>query len=94
MKGRQLTNYTQRFRDGKINFIVATLDPTEYVDIYSLNNTLTHFQNLTFLTDPTIYASWFIKDKWMPFWGQNSFKFLNYFRDKNSMAQIENQLLP
>ena len=67
MKGRQLTNYTQRFRDGKINFIVATFDPTDYVDIYSLNNTLTHFQNLTFLTDPTISASWFINDKWMPF---------------------------
>ena len=48
--------WQQKFRDGKINFIVGNLDPTDYVDIYGLTNPLTHFQNLTFLTDPTIAA--------------------------------------
>ena len=48
--------WQQRFRDGKINFIVGTLDPTDYVDIYGLTNPLTHFQNLTFLTNPSIAA--------------------------------------
>ncbi len=48
--------WQQKFRDGKINFIVGTLDPTDYVNIYGLTNPLTQFQNLTFLTDPTIAA--------------------------------------
>ena len=48
--------WQQKFHDGKINFIVGTLDPTDYVNIYGLTNPLTQFQNLTFLTDPTIAA--------------------------------------
>ncbi|WP_158500451.1 carbohydrate porin [Xenococcus sp. PCC 7305] len=48
--------WQQRFRDGKINFIVGNVDPTDYVDIYGLTNPLTHFQNLTFLTNPSIAA--------------------------------------
>ena len=56
--GWGVTNFFwhQKFRDGKINFIVGNLDPTDYVDIYGLINPFTHFQNLTFLTDPTIAA--------------------------------------
>lgn len=46
--------WQQKFNDGKISFVIGTVDPTDYVDIYGLTNPLTHFQNLAFLTDPSI----------------------------------------
>jgi porin len=51
-----LTNlyWQQRLYKGRISFVAGGVDPTDYVDIYALTNPWTHFQNLVFLTDPTI----------------------------------------
>ncbi|MCP4398129.1 MAG: carbohydrate porin [bacterium] len=51
-----LTNvyWKQLFREGRLQFVVGALDPTDYLDIYGLTNPWTQFSNLVFLTDPTI----------------------------------------
>ena len=46
--------WKQRFLDGRVSLLVGNVDPTDYVDVYGLVNPLTQFQNLAFLTDPTI----------------------------------------
>ncbi|HAC62438.1 MAG TPA: porin [Cyanothece sp. UBA12306] len=46
--------WQQKFNDGKISFVIGKVDPTDYVGIYGLTNPVTHFQNLAFLTDPSI----------------------------------------
>ncbi len=46
--------WQQKFNNGKISFVIGKVDPTDYVGIYGLTNPVTHFQNLAFLTDPTI----------------------------------------
>jgi porin len=54
--GWGLTNlfWKQRLNQGRFSFIAGAVDATDYVDIYGLTNPWTHFQNLAFLTDPTI----------------------------------------
>jgi porin len=51
-----LTNlfWQQKFNEGRLNFVVGQVDPTDYLDIYGLINPQTAFQNLSFLTNPTI----------------------------------------
>jgi porin len=53
-----LTNlyWQQRFDKDRFGFVVGRVDPTDYVDIYALANTLTAFTNLAFSTNPTIAA--------------------------------------
>jgi porin len=53
-----LTNlfWKQRLKQGRINFVVGGVDVTDYLDIYGLINPWTSFQNLIFLTNPTIPA--------------------------------------
>jgi porin len=46
--------WQQRFLDGRITFVAGNVDPSDYVDTYGLNDPQTHFQNLAFLTNPTI----------------------------------------
>ncbi|UCH23201.1 MAG: carbohydrate porin [Deltaproteobacteria bacterium] len=48
--------WQQRFREGEFNFIAGVVDVTDYIDIYGLTNPWTQFQNLVFLTNPTIPA--------------------------------------
>ncbi len=48
--------WKQKFNNGRISFLIGKVDPTDYVDIYALTNPQTHFQNLAFLTNPTISA--------------------------------------
>jgi porin len=54
--GLGLTNlyWQQRLLDGRLALIAGRVDPTDYVDIYGLINPLTAFQNLAFLSNPTI----------------------------------------
>jgi porin len=54
--GWGLTNlfWKQKLNQGRFSFIAGAVDATDYVDLYGLTNPWTHFQNLTFLTDPTI----------------------------------------
>ena len=54
--GWGLTNlfWKQRLNQGRFSIIAGAVDATDYVDIYGLTNPWTHFQNLAFLTDPTI----------------------------------------
>jgi porin len=40
----------------KLNIIAGVVDVTDYVDVYGMVNPWTQFQNLAFLTDPTIPA--------------------------------------
>jgi porin len=56
--GWGLTNlyWKQRLNQGRISFIAGAVDVTDYVDVYGLTNPWTSFQNLVFLTDPTIPA--------------------------------------
>jgi porin len=56
--GWGLTNlyWKQRFNQGRISFVAGAVDVTDYVDVYGLINPWTSFQNLVFLTDPTIPA--------------------------------------
>lgn len=56
--GWGLTNlyWKQRLNQGRISFIAGAVDVTDYLDIYGLINPWTQFQNLVFLTDPTIPA--------------------------------------
>ncbi|MDJ0974152.1 MAG: carbohydrate porin [Planctomycetota bacterium] len=51
-----LTNlyWRQRFCGGKGAFVVGVVDVTDYLDLYGLINPWTAFQNLNFLTNPTI----------------------------------------
>ncbi|MGO1119347.1 carbohydrate porin [Rhodovibrionaceae bacterium A322] len=46
--------WQQKALNGRLTVLAGKVDPTDYVDIYGLTNPLTHFQNLAFLTDPTI----------------------------------------
>ena len=54
--GWGLTNlfWKQKLFQGRFSFIAGAVDATDYIDIYGLTNPWTHFQNLAFLTDPTI----------------------------------------
>ncbi|MEN8809403.1 MAG: carbohydrate porin, partial [Desulfobacterales bacterium] len=56
--GWGLTNlyWKQRLNQGRISFIAGAVDVTDYLDIYGLTNPWTSFQNLSFLTNPTIPA--------------------------------------
>ena len=56
--GWGLTNlyWKQKLNQGRISFIAGVVDVTDYLDIYGLVNPWTQFQNLVFLTDPTIPA--------------------------------------
>jgi len=47
--------YKQQLRDGKSNFIVGIIDPTDYLGIYGMSNPMTSFLNLAFLIDPTMF---------------------------------------
>lgn len=46
--------WQQRLLEGRVSLVAGTLDATDYVDVYGLTNPWTQFQNLAFLTDPTI----------------------------------------
>jgi porin len=46
--------WKQKFNNGRISFLIGKVDPTDYVNVYALINPLTHFQNLAFLSDPSI----------------------------------------
>ena len=56
--GWGLTNlyWKQRFDQGRFSFVAGAVDATDYLDIYGLINPWTSFQNLSFLTNPTIPA--------------------------------------
>jgi porin len=56
--GWGLTNlyWKQRFNQGRISFVAGAVDVTDYLDVYGLINPWTSFQNLSFLTNPTIPA--------------------------------------
>ena len=47
--------YKQQLRDGKSNFIIGIIDPTDYLGIYGMSNPMTSFLNLAFLIDPTMF---------------------------------------
>ena len=47
--------YKQQLRNGKSNFIVGIIDPTDYLGIYGMSNPMTSFLNLAFLIDPTMF---------------------------------------
>lgn len=53
-----LTNlfFKQRLRDGDASVLVGFVDATDYLDVYGLISPWLHFQNLSFLTNPTIAA--------------------------------------
>ncbi|MBW1637465.1 MAG: carbohydrate porin, partial [Deltaproteobacteria bacterium] len=55
--GWGLTNFfwKQQLREGKSNFIVGVIDPTDYLGIYGMSNPMTSFLNLSFLIDPTMF---------------------------------------
>ncbi len=55
--GWGLTNlfYKQQLNDGKSNFIVGIIDPTDFLGIYGMSNPMTSFMNLAFLIDPTMF---------------------------------------
>jgi porin len=46
--------WRQRLLQGRLSFVAGTVDVTDYLDVYGLINPWTHFQNLTFLTNPAI----------------------------------------
>jgi len=54
--GWGITNlyWKQHFKKKRFSFIAGVVDATDYVDVYGLANPWTQFQNLVFLTDPTI----------------------------------------
>ena len=56
--GWGLTNlyWKQRLNQGRISFVAGAVDVTDYLDVYGLINPWTSFQNLAFLTNPTIPA--------------------------------------
>ena len=56
--GWGLTNlyWKQRFNQGRISFVAGAVDVTDYLDVYGLITPWTSFQNLSFLTNPTIPA--------------------------------------
>jgi len=56
--GWGLTNlfWKQRLNQGRISFVAGAVDVTDYLDVYGLINPWTSFQNLSFLTNPTIPA--------------------------------------
>jgi porin len=51
-----VTNFywQQRLNDGRISFNLGRVDATDYLDVYGLINPQTSFQNLVFLTNPSI----------------------------------------
>ena len=51
-----LTNFywRQRFADDRVSVIAGVIDATDFLDVYGLINPWTSFQNLAFLTNPTI----------------------------------------
>ena len=53
-----LTNFywRQRLLGDRVSVIAGVLDATDYLDVYGLINPWTSFQNLAFLTNPTIPA--------------------------------------
>lgn len=48
--------WKQRFKGGRVSFVAGAVDVTDYLDVYGMLNPWTSFQNLAFLTDPTIPA--------------------------------------
>lgn len=54
--GWALTNlyWTQRLADGEAVLQFGQVDVTDYIDVYGMINPLTSFQNLAFLTNPSI----------------------------------------
>ena len=56
--GGAVTNlyWRQRFANDRISVSAGILDATDFLDIYGLINPWTSFQNLAFLTNPTIAA--------------------------------------
>lgn len=56
--GWGLTNlyWKQRFNHGRVSLVAGAVDVTDYLDVYGLINPWTSFQNLAFLTNPTIPA--------------------------------------
>jgi len=56
--GWGLTNlyWKQHLKQGRFSFVAGVVDVTDYLNIYGLINPWTSFQNLSFLTDPTIPA--------------------------------------
>jgi porin len=48
--------WRQEFSQGRFVVLAGKVDPTDYLDVYGLINPLTAFQNLSFLTNPTIAA--------------------------------------
>jgi porin len=56
--GWGLTNlyWKQKLNKGRTSFVAGAVDVTDYLDVYGMTNPWTQFQNLVFLTDPTIPA--------------------------------------
>lgn len=56
--GTMLTNlfWTQRAADGSWTFQIGQIDVTDFIDPYGMVSNWTAFQNLAFLTNPTINA--------------------------------------
>jgi len=54
--GGAVTNlyWRQRFANDRISVVAGILDATDFLDVYGLINPWTSFQNLAFLTNPTI----------------------------------------
>lgn len=48
--------FKQRLRGGNASVLMGFVDTTDYVDVYGLISPWLHFQNLSFLTNPTIAA--------------------------------------
>ena len=48
--------WKQRFNSGRVSFVAGAVDVTDYLDVYGMLNPWTSFQNLAFLTNPTIPA--------------------------------------
>ncbi|MHC4993926.1 MAG: carbohydrate porin [Planctomycetota bacterium] len=46
----------QHLAGDRLQVVAGRVDPTDYFDLYALINFKTHFQNLSFLTDPSIAA--------------------------------------
>ena len=56
--GWGLTNlfWKQKLNQGRFSFVAGGVDVTDYLDVYGMINPWTSFQNLAFLTNPTIPA--------------------------------------
>jgi porin len=48
--------FLQWANQGRISIVAGMVDVTDYIDVYGMTNPWTQFQNLVFLTNPTIPA--------------------------------------